>query len=82
MIITPHHVLITVFQSVVPVNASICASENGTAIENFISISSITRNSNIIEPASPQSSKLNLIVSFFLKQQHVPNPQVGLECSA
>lgn len=81
MNITPHLILITVFQSVVSVNSSIYASENGTAIENFISKSSITSNSNIIEPASPQSSKINLIVSFFLKQQHVSNPQVGLECS-
>jgi zinc transport system substrate-binding protein len=60
-----HIFLITVFFIIAPASSLIHASENDVALENDTSKALVISNSNLSEPIAQQSSKINVVVSFF-----------------
>ena len=65
MAIYYHIFLITVFFFIAPGNSLIHASENDVALENDTSKTLVISNSNLSEPIAQQSSKINVVASFF-----------------
>lgn len=65
MAIYYHILLITVFFFILPGSSLIHASENDVALENDISKTLVISNSNLSEPIAQQSSKINVVASFF-----------------
>lgn len=65
MAIYYHILLITVFFFIAPGNSVIHASENDVAMENNTSKTLVISNSNLSEPIAQQSSKINVVASFF-----------------
>jgi zinc transport system substrate-binding protein len=61
-----HHILlITVFFFIAPGSSVIHASENDVAMESNTSKTVVISNSNLSEPLAQQSSKINVVASFF-----------------
>jgi zinc transport system substrate-binding protein len=60
-----HILLITVFLFIAPGSLLIHASENDVALENDTSKTLVISNSNLSEPIAQQSSKINVVASFF-----------------
>jgi zinc transport system substrate-binding protein len=60
-----HILLITVFFFIAPGSSLIHASENDVALENDTSKALVISNSNLSEPIAQQSSKINVVASFF-----------------
>jgi len=60
-----HILLITVFFFIAPSSSLIHASENDVALENDTSKTLVISNSNLSEPIAQQSSKINVVASFF-----------------
>ncbi|MGB8087371.1 MAG: hypothetical protein WCF07_13880, partial [Nitrososphaeraceae archaeon] len=58
-------IIITVFFFIAPVGSVIHASGNDVAPENNISKTSVISSSNLSEPITQQSSKINVVASFF-----------------
>ncbi len=58
-------ILITVFLFIAPEGSVIHASGNDVAPENNISKTSVISSSNLSEPITQQSSKINVVASFF-----------------
>lgn len=65
MAIYHHILLITVFFFIAPGSSVIHASKNDVAIENNTSKTLVMSNSNLSEPLAQQSSKINVVASFF-----------------
>ena len=65
MAIYYHILLITVFLFIAPGSLLIHASENDVALENDTSKTLVISNSNLSEPIAQQSSKINVVASFF-----------------
>lgn len=65
MAIYYHILLITVFFFIAPGSSVIHASENDVALENDTSKTLVISNSNLSEPIAQQSSKINVVASFF-----------------
>ena len=65
MAIYYHILLITVFFFIAPGSSLIHASENDVALENDTSKTLVISNSNLSEPIAQQSSKINVVASFF-----------------
>lgn len=65
MAIYYHILLITVFFFIAPGSSLIQASENDVALENDTSKTLVISNSNLSEPIAQQSSKINVVASFF-----------------
>lgn len=65
MAIYYHILLITVFFFIAPGSSVIHASENDVAMENNTSKTLVISNSNLSEPIAQQSSKINVVASFF-----------------
>lgn len=65
MAIYYHILLITVFFFIAPGSSLIHASENDVALENDTSKTLVISNSNLSEPVAQQSSKINVVASFF-----------------
>ena len=65
MAIYYHILLITVFLFIAPGSSLIHASENDVALENDTSKTLVISNSNLSEPIAQQSSKINVVASFF-----------------
>jgi len=60
-----HILLITVFFFIAPGSSLMHASENDVALENDTSKTLVISNSNLSEPIAQQSSKINVVASFF-----------------
>lgn len=65
MAIYYHILLITVFFFIAPGSSLMHASENDVALENDTSKTLVISNSNLSEPIAQQSSKINVVASFF-----------------
>ena len=65
MAIYYHIFLITVFFFIAPGNSLIHASEDDVSLENDTSKTLVISNSNLSEPIAQQSSKINVVASFF-----------------
>jgi len=65
MAIYYHILLITVFFFIAPGSSLMHASENDVALENDTSKTLVISNSNLSEPRAQQSSKINVVASFF-----------------
>ncbi|MPZ05237.1 MAG: ABC transporter substrate-binding protein [Nitrososphaeraceae archaeon] len=65
MTIYYHILLITVLFFIAPGSSVIHASENDVALENDTSKTLVISNSNLSEPIAQQSSKINVVASFF-----------------
>jgi zinc transport system substrate-binding protein len=60
-----HILLITVFFFIAPGSSLMHAPENDVALENDTSKTLVISNSNLSEPIAQQSSKINVVASFF-----------------
>jgi zinc transport system substrate-binding protein len=60
-----HILLITVFFFIAPGSSLMHASDNDVALENDTSKTLVISNSNLSEPIAQQSSKINVVASFF-----------------